>query len=253
MVDIFEEVDEELRRDKYQDLLRRYGPWVLGAAVAIVAVAAGYQGWTAWSTSQKETASDGYVAAMTLAEAGRTDRAIAQLGDVRESATRGYATLALLQQGNLAIEQGDSAAAAEYFEEAARSTSDPFLADLAEIKAVWALWDSLSVNEIELRLNPLIDTGAPYRDLAREAIAAAALRDGDLARARETYQVLGYGLDTPEGIARRAQEALARIDQLGGAPGADTAPADAAPATDAMPDTTTTDNEPMDAGEAGDE
>ena len=43
MVDIFEEVDEELRKDKYQELLRKYGPWALGGAIGIIAVAAGYQ------------------------------------------------------------------------------------------------------------------------------------------------------------------------------------------------------------------
>ena len=64
MVDIFEEVDEELRKDKYQELLRKYGPWALGGAIGIIAVAAGYQWWQAFGLSQREASSEAYIAAI---------------------------------------------------------------------------------------------------------------------------------------------------------------------------------------------
>jgi hypothetical protein len=85
--------------------------------------------------------------------------------------------------------------------------------DLAEIRAVWALWDSLSFADVEIRLQSLASDTAPYRFLARETIGAAALRDGQLDRAEEAYQFISFAFDAPEGVRRRAQEALAIIER----------------------------------------
>ena len=45
------DVDEELRRDQMKSLWDRYGLYVIGAAVLIVALTAGYRGWDAWQRS----------------------------------------------------------------------------------------------------------------------------------------------------------------------------------------------------------
>ena len=42
MVDIFDEVDEELRAERAQQLLKKYGGVIVAAAVAIVGAAAGW-------------------------------------------------------------------------------------------------------------------------------------------------------------------------------------------------------------------
>lgn len=243
MVDIFEEVDEELRRDKYQDLLRKYGPWALGGALAIIVAAAGYQGWNAWRISQREASSDAYISAIRAAENGNYELAATGFETLAEEGAAGYPELALMQRGAVALEQGDNAAAARFFEQAAGRASDPLIRDLAELKAVWAQWDSLSFNDIEIRLTPLTGDSSPYRFLAREAIGAAALRDGNLDRARETYQLISFGFDAPPGVRRRAQEALAVIERE---------TALAAPAETSV-DTGETAQDETDAGEPGDE
>ena len=257
MVDIFEEVDEELRRDKYQDLLRKYGPWVLGGALAIIAGAAGYQGWNAWRTAQHEASSDAYVSALRAAEAGNYSLASTGFETLAEDGVGGYPELALLQRGSVALEEGDREAAAGFFDRAARQASDPVIRDLATLKSVWARWDALSFNDIEIRLTPLTGDTSPYRFLAREAIAAAALRDGNLERARETYQLISFGFDAPQGVRQRAQEALAVIASRS----ATQAPAEAAggeaeadmPAGDVTEDPAPAGDDENDAGEPGDE
>ncbi|WP_417468303.1 tetratricopeptide repeat protein [Maricaulis sp.] len=211
MVDIFEEVDEELRRDKYQDLARQYGPLVLGVAAAIILGTAGYQGWHAWQTSTREQSSDAFAVAMNALDAGRPAQAVSGLETVVETGTNSYATLALMQRAGIALEAGDHAAAAGFYEQAAARTAEPLIRDLATLKAVWALWDTLSFNDVEIRLTPLTTATSPYRHLAREAIAVAALRAGDMERARREYQFLSTSFDAPQGVARRALEGLALI------------------------------------------
>ena len=52
--DIFAEVDEELRADRAQKLLKKYGGVLIGAAAVVVACVAGWQAWRAHET--RETA-----------------------------------------------------------------------------------------------------------------------------------------------------------------------------------------------------
>lgn len=212
MVDIFEEVDEELRKDKYHDLARQYGPLVLGAAAAVILGTAGYQGWHAWQNATRGTSSDAFLVAMNALEAGQTAQASTRFEALADTGTSSYATLALLQRAAIALEAGDYVAAAEFYDQVAAQSGEPLVRDLASLKAVWALWDTLSFNDVEIRLTPLTDAASPYRYLAREAIAVAALRAGDLPRARREYQFLSVAFDVPQGVARRALEGLALID-----------------------------------------
>ncbi|MGK0267320.1 MAG: hypothetical protein ACI82N_001573 [Maricaulis sp.] len=244
MVDIFEEVDEELRKDKYQDLARQYGPLVLGAAAAIILGTAGYQGWQAWQTSTRETSSDAYLVAINALDAGQVTQAAAGFEALASSGTASYEILALVQRAAIALEAGDNVAAAGFYEQAAAQSGDPLVRDLASLKAVWALWDTLSFNDVEIRLTPLTDATSPYRHLAREAIAVAALRADDLDRARREYQFLSVGFDVPQGVARRAQEGLALIAERP-EPVAQT-PAAAAPAVEI-------ETEQASAGDSGDD
>jgi hypothetical protein len=244
VVDIFEEVDEELRKDKYQDLARQYGPLVLGAAAAIILGTAGYQGWQAWQTSTRETSSDAYLVAINALDAGQVTQAAASFEALASSGTASYEILALVQRAAIALEAGDNVAAAGFYEQAAAQSGDPLVRDLASLKAVWALWDTLSFNDVEIRLTPLTDATSPYRHLAREAIAVAALRADDLDRARREYQFLSVGFDVPQGVARRAQEGLALIAERP-EPVAQT-PAAAAPAVEI-------ETEQASAGDSGDD
>ena len=245
MVDIFEEVDEELRRDKYQDLLRQWGPWVLGAAVSIILGAVAWQAFDAWQTGDRESSSDAFISAMNNVQADELNLAAAGLETLAGEGTPGYVSLALLQRGNVALQQGDNAAAAEFFDQAAARSSDPLLRDMAEIRSVWASWDSLSFSDIDLRMNVLVGNNSPFRHLARETIAAAALRADEIERARTQYQFLAFANDAPGGVQARAQEALALIAQRNALAGD--------VATEATPEAVLDTEETTDAGDSGDD
>ena len=55
MVDIFDEVDEELRAERAQQLLKRYAGVIVAVALLIVAAAAGWQGWH-WYQARRDQA-----------------------------------------------------------------------------------------------------------------------------------------------------------------------------------------------------
>ena len=63
MADIFKEVDEDLRRDNFEKLWKKYGFYFIGLAVTVVLAVAGVQGWRAYDLDQRGKMSDRYGAA----------------------------------------------------------------------------------------------------------------------------------------------------------------------------------------------
>ncbi|MFW6413223.1 MAG: tetratricopeptide repeat protein [Oceanicaulis sp.] len=234
MVDVFDEVEEELRRERYQALLRQWGPWVGGVAVAIVLGVAGYQFIDWRSETTAAGASDRYMAASDLIAEGDLAAADAALAGLAEDGPRGYAALALLRRGEIALEQGDADEAARLFTAAAERAPEPLTRDLARYKAALAQFDTLSYDDLSVRLEPLSEGEARFGLLAGELIAAAALRDERWAQARSRYELLSVALDAPPGLSRRAAEALAFIEQNAPQTADDAAPAETAPAAPAQ-------------------
>jgi hypothetical protein len=213
VVDVFDEVEEELRQERYSALLKKWGPWVGGAAAAIVLGVGAYQ-FMEWSTKQRaDAASEQYQAAAELYEAGNLVQADSQFQTLAESAPRGYETLALMRRAEIALSQGDTDEAARLFNRASELSPEPLIRDLARYQAALAQFDQLSYDDLANRLEPLTEGVAPVGLLARELMAAAALRDERWDEARQRYQLLSIALDMPEGMSQRVMQAQSYLNQ----------------------------------------
>ncbi len=212
MTDVFEEVEEQLRADRYKTLALRALPWVLGGLAAILVVALGVWGWGAWQTRSMAESSQAYAEGVEALGAGDMDKAEQRFAEVAESGPDGYAALALMQQAGLRVNDGDIEAAVKLFDAAAEKAPDPIMADAARLKSAFALLDTAPLSELETRLEPLTEDGRPYRALALEALAFARLMGGELDEARADFGVLTL-MPGASGLARqRAQAARAMID-----------------------------------------
>ena len=70
MADIFREVDEELKRDRASELAKKYGPYFIGFAVAIVLGTLGHNLWRSWDLERRAERSDQFAAALELVGEG---------------------------------------------------------------------------------------------------------------------------------------------------------------------------------------
>lgn len=231
MVDVFDEVEDQIRTERYKTLLLKVLPWVIGVAVLALAVTLGYWAWTSNQTKQADKAAEQYVAAMEIAGRGDPAKAFTALTEVAKSPNKTYRALALLQQGGIRQEENKTAEAVKLYDEAAAATGEPLIADLARLKSALALLDTAPYKDIEGRLTPLLEEKRPYRLQAREALAFAKLMAGRTAEARTDFAGLSTVLGASEGMRERAQAAMALIDSGSAA----TLPA-AVKAAVAMPD-----------------
>jgi len=209
--DVFNEVDEELRKEQASRLARRFLPLMIVAVVLIVGGVAGFQGWDWWQTKQKAQAADSYWQAKKLLDGGNLPNAQLSFEAIAANGPAGYAALAKMQAAIAATKLGQTAQAAKLYTDAANSFDDPLFADLAHLKAAIVVADEMSFADIEARLTPLAGAGRPFRAMAREMIAAKAMSTGDLRRARTEYTLLSFALDAPAGVQQRANMALSLL------------------------------------------
>ena len=215
MTDLFEEVEEQLRSDRYRAIARKAAPWVLALAAAALVIALGIWGWRQYRQQATDKASEQYSAALTAQAQGQTSRAQQLWGEVAKSPAKAYASLALMQLGGAKIASGkpeDVKAAVALFDQAAAAAPDDMLGDAARLKSAFAILDTAPFSEVEGRLAPLMKDGHPYRVQAREALAFAKLMKGDIAGARADFVVITGTLEAPEGARERARAAMGLID-----------------------------------------
>ena len=70
MSDIFNEVDEELRREQLKKLWDRYGILIITLAVLFVAAVGGWRGYQWWEGKKAAEAGSAFDAAVLLSEQG---------------------------------------------------------------------------------------------------------------------------------------------------------------------------------------
>jgi hypothetical protein len=215
VVDIFEEVESDLRADRYREVFKRLAPWVIAGLLVGLLVVVGVIGFQKYRVGQIDKASDAYAAGLKALASGDTDAAFKHFGEVPASA-RGYRSLALMQEGGIRLQAGADKEAVALFDQAAeaapKNKTGAILADAARLKSAFALMDQSPYAEIEARLKPLTDENRPYRAEAREALALAKLQAGKVKEARQDFVVISLMPEASDSLKARARTTEQMID-----------------------------------------
>lgn len=220
MVDVFEQVEEELRSDRYKRLARTWLPVVGGVLLVALIAALAFWGWDNWQTSKADKASVAYDRGLESLQAGNPVGAEAAFVQAANEGNGAYKAMALMGRAGIALDANRASDALRLLDEAADASRDPLLSDAAAYKAALLAMDTETLEQVEARLEPLLDADRPFSAFALEAQAMARLQHGKVAEAREAFVLLKNGLDTPEIVSQRADLAIAAIDSGAGAPGA---------------------------------
>jgi hypothetical protein len=195
--DIFQEVDEEVRREQFKKLWERYQVYIIAAAVLVVLAVAGWRAYDWWETKKAAEAGAAFEAAIALSEQGRHPDAEAAFAKIAESSTTTYRSLALMRAAAELAQTDPKAAVAAYDKIAANSSVSPELRDLAGLRAGALLVDSGSFADARQRLEPLTEADHTFKHTARELLALAAWRAGDTAAARHWIEMISTDPGTP--------------------------------------------------------
>ena len=212
MADIFREVDEDLRHERYLKLWRRWRYWLLGVGVAGLGAAVAYVVLADAQESARKAEGQQFAAAMEEIQAGRSAEAADRLAMLAADAETGYAALARLGEADARARRGDITGAVQIYDLLADDSSiDPLYRDLGALLAAQRLVDRANVSEVNQRLAPLLAGHSPWRPLATELSAIAEMRAGNTEASRALFAELVGDPAAPLGQRQRAAELLVSL------------------------------------------
>jgi hypothetical protein len=212
--DIFQEVDEEVRRERLEQIWKKYNVHITAALIVMLAGVAGWRGYVYWEQRKAAEAGAAYEVASTLADEGKHADALAAFAKLATDGTAGYRILARFREAGQLSLSDPKAAVAAYDGLAADASLGRPLQDLAAVRAGLLLVDTAPYEELRTRLEPLTAADRPFRHSARELLAYGAWRAGDAAATRQWIDMVVNDPDTPPTIR-------SRIDVLAALTGSD--------------------------------
>lgn len=224
MTDIFREVEEDVRRERFEKLWKAYGNY---AIAAIVLLFLGIGGWQLWQRHEQEERAKVAAAFIAAQRISNPQAAASAFVDVARTAPKGYASVARLAEAAAMAASGQQASAIDLYKQIARDDSGP-VGMVARLRAAWAMSDNASRTELQDLLKPLNQPGSAWRENAQEVLAYADYRAMDMKSALAKFSELAADPQAPDLLRRRA-EAMAAYLKNGGAVSFGTVPADVPP------------------------
>lgn len=211
MSEIFDEIDEDLRREQLARLWKKHG-WLIMTVAALIVIGVG--GWRAnqYFEAQKAAAAGAqFEAAAALAEQNKHAEAEAAFAKIAAEGPAGYRALARLRSAGEAVARDPQAAIRLYDDIAADGSVGQDLQDLARVRAAGLMLDKTSYADLRPRLEQAAGNGRSFRHSARELLVLAALRANDGAAARQWMDAISVDDQTPASLRQRVESLQALL------------------------------------------
>jgi hypothetical protein len=203
--ELFDEVDEDVRRDQLKRLWDQYSIYIVAAAFLIIAAVGGWRGYQYLEAKKAAEAGIAFDKAVELSEANKHSEAEAAFTDLAAKAPSGYRMLARMRAAAELATRDRQAAAKSYDDISAdRSVGAPER-DLAKVRAAALLLETTSYPNMLQRLEPATAPGSTFRHTARELLALSAWRAGDMTAARQWLDLIANDGETPPSLRSRAE------------------------------------------------
>jgi len=200
MANIFREVDEDIRKERYINLFRKYGVYVIAIIVIIVGTLAGIQFYSGYQVNKNEMLFAEYI---NIIE-NNSDDTLEKLSDSGETSNIFLNGMYLLKRSDLLVASGQIDQATLLLSEAIENNAlNKIHNDVAIYKLLMINIETLSIEEIKSYQNKLIsEVDAFY--LTEELIAIKFLIEGQKEDAIKKFSELSTNNSVPIEIKNRS-------------------------------------------------
>lgn len=210
---IFQEIEADLQNQRYEELWKKYGMWIVGAAVVVVLATGGVSAWRSWQAEKNQHATEVLFHIMETTAANAEPKPIEQMTQLEDFALKNpnetQAIFAQLDAAAIASSAGNDVKATQLYAEVAQNRSiDIAFRQFADLMIVRAQLDSGDPAQLQKRLDPLVAENAPWRYQALEYSAFLALRMGNKEKAVRLFTELSQDAEVPSSQSARAADML---------------------------------------------
>lgn len=199
------EVDEELRKERMNRFVARYG-WAIIAAIVLLLGAVGGGIW--WKNRQAEAAAakgETLLEALDSLEAGNRNAAVPKIAELAQSNVDGYRVAALFTRANSETAAGNNAAAIATLRSIAQDEGiDESYRQAALVRQTALEFDTLPPQQVIQRLAPIARPGSAWFGTAGEMVGIAYLKLRQPNRAGPLFAQIGRDESVPPSIRTRA-------------------------------------------------
>jgi hypothetical protein len=200
VTDIFQEVQEDVRRERLENIWKSYGNYIIALVVLVFAGIGGWQVWDRHDRAEREKTASQMMAAQRITNPRDAANAFHDLAD----APKGYGKLATLAQANAMVAAGQREEGIALYKQLAADDSGT-IGTVARMRAAWALADTASRSQLNDLLQPLLAPGNAWRQNAQEVLAYADYRALDIKSALAKYTALSLDPEAPDQLRGRAK------------------------------------------------
>ena len=205
MSDIFQEVDEEVRRDKALEFWKKHQNLIIAAVALIVLATAGYRFHENHKIAAAQAAGAAFQQALALDRDGKGADAQTALAALAADAPHGYRTLARLAGAAVESKADPKGALAVYDALAADSSIGPLFQDAAKLRGALLRFDQGDVAAAKPIFTALAAPTGAYRHTARLALGVIALEASDYAEAGRELDLVVADPEAPAAEKRSAE------------------------------------------------
>lgn len=205
MSELFDEVDEDVRREQLKRLWDRYSIYIVAAALLIIAAVGGWRGYQYLEAKKAAEAGVAFDKAVELSEANKHAEAEAAFNSLAATAPYGYRTLARLRAAAEVATRDPQAAVKLYDDMSADASLGTSEQELARIRAAGLLLETSGYPNMLQRLEASTGPEATFRHTARELLALSAWHANDATAARRWLDMIANDGETPPGLRSRAE------------------------------------------------
>jgi hypothetical protein len=199
------EVDEELRRERLNKIVSRYGWMIVGVIVLLLGAVGGYIWWQDRQQKQAATQGEALLQALDGMEAGNRNLAASKIGPLATSNVEGYRVAALFARASSQAEAGQNPAAIATLKSIAddQHIAEPYR-QAALVRQTALEFDQLQPRVVIQRLGPLARPGQAWFGTAGEMVGIAHLRMHRTDLAGPLFKQIAEDRNVPSSIRTRA-------------------------------------------------
>ncbi len=208
---IFDEVDEELRNEKFKQFINKYGGLIFSILILVLTITVGYEKIVQWKIKKAEQSNIKYTQAITA----NTDyeKNVVELENIVHTETGLYKDMAQLQIANILIDNNQKEKGIEVLEKIRNDESvEKKIREIATIKLATYKIDTASYEELNELLKDIANNNGAWSSMAKELLAMSAVYNKDFETAKNIYNDL-LSSEISDDFKSRISDMLALLNE----------------------------------------
>ena len=209
---LFDEIDEDLRNEKFKQLINKYGGLLLTALIVVISIVVGYDKIKEWQASNAEKKTIQYIQA--VAPSDKYENNIIELENIVNTEKGIFKDIAQLRIANILIENNQTDKGLVVLENIYSDDSvDEKVREIAIIKLATYKSEMISFEEMEALLSSIIAKNGAWSPMAKELLAMSAIYNKNIEKAKSLYQDLLTNNTISEEAKSRINDVLASLTE----------------------------------------